>query len=135
MTKRILVVDDEPSIVELLQDVLSVEGFLVDAAPNAAGALDRIREHIYDAAILDFNLPDMDGVMLHLNRGCEGLSCGIMENRLGIAEAGVPVMTFEGNMGDEREFDEKRVMTRIDSFMETLGMEMMDTTAGAAPTR
>ncbi|MFQ5454140.1 MAG: benzoyl-CoA reductase, bzd-type, subunit O, partial [Candidatus Zixiibacteriota bacterium] len=30
----------------------------------------------------------LDGVLLHLNRGCEGLSCGIMENRLGIAEAG-----------------------------------------------
>ena len=67
----------------------------------------------------------VDGVMLHLNRGCEGLSCGIMENRLGIAEAGVPVMTFEGNMGDEREFDEKRVMTRIDSFMETLDIDML----------
>ncbi len=66
----------------------------------------------------------LDGVMLHLNRGCEGLSCGIMENRLGIAQAGVPVMTFEGNMGDEREFDERRVVERIDSFMETLGMEM-----------
>ncbi|UCD16745.1 MAG: benzoyl-CoA reductase, bzd-type, subunit O [Candidatus Zixiibacteriota bacterium] len=68
----------------------------------------------------------LDGVMLHLNRGCEGLSCGIMENRLGIAGAGVPVMTFEGNMGDEREFDEKRVMVRIDSFMETLGKTMID---------
>lgn len=68
---------------------------------------------------------DVDGVMLHLNRGCEGLSCGIMENRLGIAKAGVPVMTFEGNMGDEREFDEKRVMTRIDSFMETLDLDML----------
>lgn len=66
----------------------------------------------------------LDGVMLHLNRGCEGLSCGIMENRIGIAKAGVPIMTFEGNMGDEREFDEKRVMVRIDSFMETLGLEM-----------
>ncbi len=65
----------------------------------------------------------LDGVMLHLNRGCEGLSCGIMENRLGIAKAGVPIMTFEGNMGDEREFDEKMVMTRIDSFMETLGLQ------------
>jgi DNA-binding response OmpR family regulator len=65
MTKRILVVDDEPSIVDLLQDVLSVEGFVVDAAQNATGALEMIRENIYDAAILDFNLPDMDGVMLH----------------------------------------------------------------------
>lgn len=71
----------------------------------------------------------LDGVLLHLNRGCEGLSCGIMENRLGIAEAGVPVMTFEGNMGDEREFDEKRVMQRIDSFMETLNLEMIETPA------
>ncbi len=71
----------------------------------------------------------LDGVMLHLNRGCEGLSCGIMENRLGIARAGVPIMTFEGNMGDEREFDEKRVMVRIDSFMETLGIGMLDTSA------
>ncbi len=73
----------------------------------------------------------LDGVMLHLNRGCEGLSCGIMENRLGIAKAGVPVMTFEGNMGDEREFDEKRVMVRIDSFMETLGVTMQDTSTAA----
>ena len=69
----------------------------------------------------------LDGVMLHLNRGCEGLSCGIMENRLGIAKTGVPVMTFEGNMGDEREFDEKRVMGRIDSFMETLNLQMINT--------
>ncbi len=35
-------------------------------------------------------------------------------------------MTFEGNMGDEREFDEKRVAERIDSFMETLGVDMTD---------
>ena len=49
-----------------------------------------------------------------------------MENRLGIAKAGIPIMTFEGNMGDEREFDEERVVTRIDSFMETLGVEMAD---------
>ena len=62
----------------------------------------------------------LDGVMLHLNRGCEGLSCGIMENRLGISRAGVPVMTFEGNMGDEREFDAGATRNRIDSFMETL---------------
>ncbi|HEX6852680.1 MAG TPA: response regulator [Candidatus Polarisedimenticolaceae bacterium] len=63
--ERILVVDDEAEIVEMLRDVLSAEGFEVDAAPDAATALERIRETIYDAAILDFNLPDMDGVMLH----------------------------------------------------------------------
>ena len=64
----------------------------------------------------------VDGVMLHLNRGCEGLSLGIMENRLGISKAGVPIMTFEGNMGDEREFDEVRTQARVDAFMEQLGL-------------
>ncbi len=73
----------------------------------------------------------LDGVMLHLNRGCEGLSCGIMENRLGIMKTGIPVMTFEGNMGDDREFDEGRTMARIDSFMETLGLQQLKASATA----
>lgn len=65
----------------------------------------------------------LDGILLHYNRGCEGLSLGIAENRLALIEAGYPVMAFEGNMGDEREFDEAKTMGRIDSFMETLGMK------------
>lgn len=63
--ERILVVDDEPEIVELLRDVLAAEGYAVDAAQDAGTALQLIRENIYDVALLDFNLPDMDGVMLH----------------------------------------------------------------------
>ncbi|NIN68701.1 MAG: benzoyl-CoA reductase, bzd-type, subunit O [Anaerolineae bacterium] len=62
----------------------------------------------------------LDGVMLHYNRGCEGLSLGIAENRLALLDAGFPVMIFEGNMGDEREFDEARTVARIDTFMESL---------------
>jgi benzoyl-CoA reductase subunit B len=68
----------------------------------------------------------VDGVMLHYNRGCEGLSLGIAETRLALLEAGIPVMTFEGNMGDEREFDESRTMARIDAFMESLGLERLE---------
>ena len=68
----------------------------------------------------------LDGVMLHYNRGCEGLSLGIAENRLAILESGFPVMVFEGNMGDEREFDEARTMARIDSFMESLDVPKLD---------
>ncbi len=64
-SERILIVDDEAEIVDLLRDVLTEEGYVVDAAATAAGALALIRENIYDVALLDFNLPDMDGVMLH----------------------------------------------------------------------
>jgi benzoyl-CoA reductase subunit B len=73
----------------------------------------------------------LDGVLLHYNRGCEGLSLGIAENRLGLIKEGLPVMTFEGNMGDDREFDEGRTMARIDAFMETLGLSQIETGATA----
>ena len=43
----------------------------------------------------------LNAVMLHYNRGFEGMSLGIAENRLALIKAGFPVMIFEGNMGDE----------------------------------
>ena len=46
---------------------------------------------------------------------------GIAENKLALKEAGVPVMHFEGNMGDEREFDLERTRAEIDAFLEILG--------------
>lgn len=41
--KAILVVDDEPVVVEVLGDVLSIDGHAVDTAANGAAALDKIR--------------------------------------------------------------------------------------------
>ncbi len=67
----------------------------------------------------------LNGVLLHYNRGCEGLSLGIAENRLALIDAGFPVMIFEGNMGDEREFDEAQTVNRIDAFMESLGYDKL----------
>ena len=63
--KRILVVDDEAPIVSLLQSTLSEAGFEVDGAQNAADALSLVKDNLYDVAIVDFVLPDMNGVMLH----------------------------------------------------------------------
>lgn len=63
--RRILVVDDEPDIVDLLREVLEQAGFEVHTAASAGGAIALVKEHIFDAALVDFNLPDGDGVMLH----------------------------------------------------------------------
>lgn len=65
----------------------------------------------------------VDAVFLHFNRGCEGLSLGIAENRLALREAGIPVLSFEGNMGDAREFDEAKTFAQIDAMMDTLGLK------------
>ncbi|MEJ2717960.1 MAG: hypothetical protein P8182_12600 [Deltaproteobacteria bacterium] len=62
----------------------------------------------------------VDGIILHYNRRYEGLSISIAENRAGLLEREHKVMTYEGNMGDEREFDKKAAETRIDIFLESL---------------
>ena len=64
-----------------------------------------------------------DGIILHYNRGCEGLSVGVAENRLGLLERGHKVMAYEGNMGDEKEFDETATINRIDIFLDSLGLK------------
>ncbi len=64
-----------------------------------------------------------DGVLLHLNRGCEGTSIGIMENYLALQKAGIPIVTYEGNMADARECDRAKTYERIDTFLEMLGLK------------
>ena len=65
-----------------------------------------------------------DAAIIHLNRGCEGTAQHQMEMKIALANMGMPVMTFEGNMADEREFDEARTKRFIDLFItETLGLK------------
>ena len=58
---RILVIDDEPNIVELLSVSLRFQGFEVHTASSGPAALDRARELRPDAVILDVMMPGMDG--------------------------------------------------------------------------
>ena len=58
---KLLVVDDEPNIRELLSTSLRFAGFEVVAAANGREALAAAEEHNPDLAVLDVMLPDMDG--------------------------------------------------------------------------
>ena len=61
-TYKILVVDDDPDIVELLKYNLSSEGYKVKSASNGIQALSLAKEFIPDLTILDIMMPNMDGV-------------------------------------------------------------------------
>jgi len=62
---RLLIVDDEPGIVEVLQEVLRSSGYHVDTASNGAEALKRIAAQDYDLVISDLCMPEMSGQQLH----------------------------------------------------------------------
>ncbi|MFC5801333.1 response regulator transcription factor [Streptomyces formicae] len=59
---RVLVVDDEASLTELLSMALRYEGWQVRSAGDGAGAVRSAREFRPDAVLLDMMLPDMDGL-------------------------------------------------------------------------
>jgi two-component system nitrogen regulation response regulator NtrX len=62
MAETILIVDDEPSIVQSLHGILTDEGFEVLAADGGLKALDVVKETIPDIILLDIWMPDMDGI-------------------------------------------------------------------------
>ena len=61
---KILVVDDEIGIRELLSDILTDEGYAVETAENAETARRRIGAEEFDLILLDIWMPDTDGVSL-----------------------------------------------------------------------
>ena len=61
MSKRILVVDDEPDVNITLRKVLEKNGFIVDSYENPFLALENFKPHYYDLLILDIKMPKMSG--------------------------------------------------------------------------
>ena len=59
--RRILVVDDEADIVNLLVEILTREGHQADTAPNGAAALTLVEGREYDLILCDLRMPVLDG--------------------------------------------------------------------------
>jgi two-component system KDP operon response regulator KdpE len=59
--RKILVVDDEPRMVQLISLNLKMEGFTVISASDGHQALEKVTKEMPDLIILDIMMPDMDG--------------------------------------------------------------------------
>ena len=62
MNERILIIEDDPAILKVLQRGLSYEGYLVDVATDGRSGLNLVRDRHPDLVILDWMLPGMDGL-------------------------------------------------------------------------
>ena len=82
----VLLVDDEPDILELLELALLKMGLKVDKAGNVREALTRLKAHRYDLCLTDMRMPDGDGLQVVRH---------IVQSNMDVP---VAVITAHGNM-------------------------------------
>jgi len=61
---RILIIDDDENIRKVLQTILEDEGYLVETADTAKKGIERSEKALYNLALIDVRLPDMEGIEL-----------------------------------------------------------------------
>jgi two-component system OmpR family response regulator len=75
---KILVVDDEPSIVDAVATVLRYEGFEVEEAASGRSALQKVQDGSFDLVVLDVMLPDLDGLEVTRRIRADGLEVPVL---------------------------------------------------------
>lgn len=90
---RLLVVDDEESIREVLTDFLTMEGYRVTAVANGLEAVQRLEREEFDAVLTDMKMPGMDGLELidHVSR-LAPRAFAIMMTGFGTVETAISAM-------------------------------------------
>jgi len=89
--KKILVVDDDPNITEVIEEFLSFEGYDVSVENFASKAVDKANEVLPDLILLDIMMPEIDGYEV-----CSAL-------KINPKTSGVPILFLSGR--DSKEDD------------------------------
>jgi len=71
LKKKILVVDDDRSLLETYRDYFVMNGYDVDTAMTGKEAIQKSKENYYNIALLDIRLPDIEGTKLLTKLHCE----------------------------------------------------------------
>lgn len=90
--KTLLLVDDEPGMLETLDEILTAAGYAVTAVGDSERALQEIRTGAYDLVLMDIRMPGRDGVSVLVESGAPPppvvlMTAYAVEERLAIARA------------------------------------------------
>jgi two-component system KDP operon response regulator KdpE len=85
MSARILLVEDDPALLTILQASIAYGGFTAESVGSGNEAIELFRSHAFDAVLVDLGLPDLDGA--HVLRTLR-------------AESDVPILVVSGRMSE-----------------------------------
>ncbi|MGI5353404.1 response regulator transcription factor [Streptomyces sp. CA-250714] len=116
-TGRILVVDDDPTVAEVVTGYLHRAGYAVDRAETGPGALERAGAHWPDLVVLDLMLPEMDGLEVCRRLRGKGPVPVIMLTALG--DEGDRVLGLEVGADDyvTKPFSPRELVLRVESVL------------------
>jgi two-component system, OmpR family, response regulator len=120
---RVLVVDDEPSLAELLSSVLRFEGWDVRTAADGLSAVRVAREFWPDAVVLDVMLPDFDGLeVLRRLRQEQPRVCVLFLTARDAVEDRVAGITAGGDDYVTKPFSIEEVLARLRGLLRRAGL-------------
>lgn len=120
---RVLVVDDEPDVTDVLSGVMTREGWQVRTASDGAGALAAARDFRPDAVVLDWMLPDLDGlrVLAALRREAPSV-CVLFLTARDAVEDRIAGITAGGDDYVTKPFSLEEVLARLRGLLRRAGM-------------
>ncbi|CAM5313268.1 Sensor histidine kinase RcsC [Streptomyces antimycoticus] len=120
---RVLVVDDEPDLTEVLSGALRYEGWEVRTAADGASALDAVRAFHPDAVVLDWMLPDTDGLaVLRAVRSELPDVCVLFLTARDAVEDRIAGITAGGDDYVTKPFSLEEVLARLRGLLRRAGM-------------
>jgi two-component system, OmpR family, response regulator len=120
---RVLVVDDEPSLAELLSSVLRYEGWEIRTAADGSSAVRTAREFRPDAIVLDIMLPDFDGLeVLRRVRASLPHVCVLFLTARDSVQDRVSGITAGGDDYVTKPFSLEEVLARLRGLLRRAGM-------------
>ena len=120
---RVLVVDDEPSLAELLGSVLRYEGWDIRTAADGASAVKVAREFEPDAVVLDIMLPDFDGLeVLRRLRASQPSVCVLFLTARDSVEDRINGITAGGDDYVTKPFSLEEVLARLRGLLRRAGV-------------
>ena len=126
-TQRILVVDDEPSIVDAVATSLRYEGFEVSEAVNGRQALSCAQEDPPDLIVLDVMLPDLDGLEVTRRLRTDGISVPVLFlTARDAVEDRVAGLTVGGDDYVTKPFALAEIVARVHAILRRVGGEPRD---------